>query len=270
VIAMTAHAMVEERERCFASGMDGHLAKPIDPAQLYQAIARWCGRRLCPAPAAEPPHVSAGDGARWQIDGLDVADGLKRMLGNRAFYLQMLARFRDGQRGAGAAMRAALAAPDPASRPEAERLAHTLKGVAGQLGATLVHGLAATLEQDIRRGAGNALLLPQIERLDEVMTRLMRALDALLAERAQDAAPAAAAQTLDRDAVQRLIRRITCLLRDYDAEAIDLLGKADAALMAALGSDAHKRVARAARQFDFDAACIALDAGARAAGYDLA
>src|SRR5262249_47039639 len=45
IIAMTAHAMVEERERCFAAGMNDHVTKPIEPDVLYQALSRWYSRR---------------------------------------------------------------------------------------------------------------------------------------------------------------------------------------------------------------------------------
>jgi hypothetical protein len=133
-----------------------------------------------------------------------------------------------------------------------------------------VHGLASALELDLHRGAGNAQLMPQLDRLEDVMRRLMQALDTVLPAQAGDAAPAAAAPEVDRTEAQQLILRFAQLLREYDGDAIELLGESDATLAAALGSDTHKRIARAARQFDFDTAFAALDAGAKAAGYEVA
>ena len=53
IVAMTAHAMPEERERCFAEGMNGHVSKPVDPESLYRAVQQWgIPRRADPAPQA--------------------------------------------------------------------------------------------------------------------------------------------------------------------------------------------------------------------------
>ena len=60
IIAMTAHAMQEERDRCRASGMNDHLVKPIHPATLYEMIERWCPTRLVePDPAGPKPAQPA-------------------------------------------------------------------------------------------------------------------------------------------------------------------------------------------------------------------
>ena len=57
VIAMTAHAMAEERERCLAAGMNDHVSKPIEPEVLYQTLARWFRR------GAKPGRRRAGEAA---------------------------------------------------------------------------------------------------------------------------------------------------------------------------------------------------------------
>jgi two-component system sensor histidine kinase/response regulator len=175
IVAMTAHAMVEERARCFASGMDDHLAKPIAPARLYQTIARWCPRHRC----SLPPECDGG-GESLHIDGIDVREGLRCTLGDHGFYLQMLARFRDGQCGAASRIRALLHVGDGKARAEAERLAHTLKGTAGQLGAGAVQALAGELESRIRNGAGAGAVQQQLDRLESAMTRMMQALSSVL------------------------------------------------------------------------------------------
>jgi two-component system sensor histidine kinase/response regulator len=271
IVAMTAHAMVEERERCFASGMDDHLAKPINPAMLYQAIGRWCPTNAYQTVlASEPAMAGAGNqGGELVIAGIDVQDGLRRMLGNRAFYLQMLERFRDGQRDSIAHIRAALNQDGKAGRKRAELMAHTLQGVAGQLGATGLQTLANQLEQDIGRGAGYETLQPLLDRLEQDMQSLQAALENVLPDPARpEAAAVLAADNVDRDAVDALLRRFAQLLTEYDGEAIDFLSEGNSMLAAALGQETHKKIARAVRQFDFDAALAALDAGARAAGYE--
>lgn len=199
------------------------------------------------------------------IEGFDVEDGLARTLGNREFYLQMLARFRDGQRDAAEKIHRALEGNE---RLSAERLAHTLKGVAGQLGAVAMQELAGRLEAEIHGGAEATSLIPLLDRVEADM----RALRSALAHVLPGPEPVVDSSTLvnggiDREAAQDLIRRFAGLLRECDGEAIDLLSESGALLTDVLGSDTHKQIARAARQFDFDAALAALVKGAQAADY---
>jgi two-component system sensor histidine kinase/response regulator len=265
VIAMTAHAMVEERDRCFASGMNDHLAKPINPPQLYRAIAHWCPQHLTPQAVPDgvqrdrPEHGETGELA---IDGVDVRGGLARALGSRSFYLQMLERFRDSQRDTVAGIRHAL----DTDRALAERLAHTLKGVAALLGANTVQRMAGVLEADIRRGARREALQPMLDELDQTMRALHDAIGGVL----PDSTPqhvALLGEMIDRDAVQTVIDRLGRLLRDCDGEAVDVLAESAILLSAALDADAHQRVERALAQYDFDAALLALAEGAQTAGY---
>ncbi len=267
IIAMTAHAMVEERERCIASGMNDHLAKPVNPGALYRLIGRWCPANIHQTEQTEEQMQmeEAGADSELVIEGLNVEDGLARTLGNRQFYLQMLARFRDDQRDTVAKIRAAL---DGGERLAAERLAHTLKGVAGQLGAMAVQHLSEQIEAEIHRNAPPFVLAPLLEHLEHDMAALLMAMAPVLP--VQIAEPSVVPEGgVDRQAALAMIQRFAGLLREYDGEAIDLLGESNALMAAALGNDAHKQIARAARQFDFDAALAALLKSAQAADYDI-
>jgi len=174
IIAMTAHALVEERERCFAAGMNAHLAKPINPAELYAAVGRWCPQAVVheealALPAAEPALA---------IEGIDVQGGLSRTLGNRAFFLQMLARFRETHCDTAGQVRAALSH----DREQARRHAHSLKGAAALLGATMVSALSSRIEQRIHAGATEAELAPMLDELDVLLRALHGAIGAALAQ----------------------------------------------------------------------------------------
>jgi two-component system sensor histidine kinase/response regulator len=268
IVAMTAHAMVEERERCFASGMNDHLTKPIDPTALYDAVARWCPNHVVDKTAAngnEPAVAYQEDDL--VIEGVNVKDGLSRTLGNRAFYLQLLERFRDGQQNTVADIRSALEQEE--QRGVAERLAHTLKGVAGQLGIAAVQSMADQVVARIRRGEDRQALMPLLERLDADMQAVQRQLSHILPAQPAASASAVAVEDVDRDAVLKTMRHIAGLLRQYDGEAIDLLMESGALLATALGANAQQRIARAARQFDFDATLLALTDGARTAGFEI-
>ena len=146
IIAMTAHATVEERQRCLAAGMNDHVAKPIDPAALFEAVGRFY-KPAEDAPAPDQPSSPAPQEALPSIAGLDTNDGLSRVGGNRKLYVKILRQFAEQQGPALDQVADALAKGDHAL---AERLAHTLKGVAGNIGAAGVQSAAAALERVIR------------------------------------------------------------------------------------------------------------------------
>src|SRR5580765_4336501 len=146
IIAMTAHATVEERQRCLAAGMNDHVAKPIDPAALFEAVARFYTPAQ-DAPAPDRPSGPAPQDDLPSIAGLDTNDGLSRVGGNRKLYVKLLRQFVEQQGGASDQVADALAKGDHAL---AGRLAHTLTGVAGNIGAAGVQSAAAALERAIR------------------------------------------------------------------------------------------------------------------------
>ncbi|MBI1891337.1 MAG: response regulator [Burkholderiales bacterium] len=229
IVAMTAHAMTEERDRCLASGMN-----------------------------VEEDLV---------IEGIDVQDGLSRMLGNRAFYLKMLTRFRDDQSDVVTRIRAGLAKEE--TRIDAERAAHTLKGVAGQLGIKAIRFLADDITEKIRRKESMEIIAALLDQLDLDMRALMETLKNMLPQQQAEPAAVVVDGKVDREVAKALMRRIAGLLREYDGEAIDLLAESNMLLKSILGGAAHQSIDQAARQFDFENALRALTAGAEAAGYEI-
>jgi two-component system sensor histidine kinase/response regulator len=147
IIAMTAHATLEERQRCLDSGMNEHISKPIDPEALFQTVAKF----YRPAESANvskqtkaETHVD-GNGLP-SIDGLNTKDGLSRVGGNQKLYVKLLRQFADQQ---GSSAQQIADALNKGDAEVAERLAHTVKGVAGNLGATPIQNAAAQLEKAI-------------------------------------------------------------------------------------------------------------------------
>ena len=150
IIAMTANAMLVDRTKALDAGMNDHLPKPIDPGELYAAIKRWFKPHpLVSSPQLETPPatITNGEMAIKDLDGIDLADGLKRVAGNRSLYRNLLFKFRQSQADAAAEIRQALAAGD---RQRAERIAHTIKGIAGSIGAKELRAAAAVVEEGLR------------------------------------------------------------------------------------------------------------------------
>jgi two-component system, sensor histidine kinase and response regulator len=216
IIAMTAHATVEERQRCLAAGMNDHVAKPIDPAVLFETVARFY-KPAEDAPAPDRPASATPVEALPSIAGLDTSDGLARVGGNRKLYVKILRQFADQQGPAIDQVADGLASGDLAL---AERLAHTLKGVAGNIGATEVQSFAALLERAIRDRAPGDEIERARQRVGAVLGPLTTGIGAALAGAgseestpAQPVTPASPAQS--RQAAVQL----AALLSDSDPSA---------------------------------------------------
>jgi PAS domain S-box-containing protein len=263
IIAMTAHATIEERQRCLAAGMNDHVSKPIDPEMLFETL----GRYYKPAPAAAPSDPSAEirapePEALPAIAGLDMQDGLSRVAGNRKLYSKLLRQFAEQQGPAVAEVSAALAQGDIAL---AGRLAHTLKGVAGNIGAKPVQAAAGALEKLIRDRA-------EAGAVESAMHQVAAALDPLLAELRATlpaapgtpvaASPAAADPTRTREAAGELTR----LLADFDPGASDFVESHRAALRPLFGAAGWDEFQKRVEGYAFADAQEQLQEAMKAAG----
>jgi two-component system sensor histidine kinase/response regulator len=180
IIAMTANAMQSDRERCVAAGMNGFVTKPIEPEQLEAALLLWIAPRaglgeaatdVVTAPDADANAQSQAALDRLaQVADLDVARGLQRMLGNQRLYLELLQGFCESQEAACTEMLQGYRRGDLVL---VERLAHTLKGLAGNIGAERLQNQSATVEA-LARDHGSA------HDMDAQLTHLSQALKSLL------------------------------------------------------------------------------------------
>ena len=174
VVAMTANAMRADRERCLAAGMNDHIAKPIEPEDLWKALLKWIKpRHLQSTP--EPVDTAVGDLSFLPgIDGLDSFNALRRVLGKKALYGAMLRKFITSQKSVVAAIARAL---QENSWEGAERLAHTLKGVAASIGATGVASLATQLESALAERQPRPQLDAYLQQLAILLDHLISQLE---------------------------------------------------------------------------------------------
>jgi len=243
VIAMTAHAMVEERERCLAAGMQDHIAKPIDPHAMFQTLARWV-RPVATGAAPSARTLRPDEVPLPDVAGLDAAAGLKRVAGNRKLYLSLLRQFADKQADAGQRLAAALKAKDKAG---AERIAHTIKGVAGSIGFDMLQDASAALEQAMKSGKG---VKAAVSAFEAELARTIAVLKDALGEVAVE--PDAAVVPPEETA--RHLAQLASLLEASDGEAVDYIHAHAAALRPAFPAGAWNAFEQAVLGFEFDAA----------------
>ncbi|RZA26474.1 MAG: sensor histidine kinase, partial [Lysobacteraceae bacterium] len=205
IVAMTAHALSEIRERCLNEGMQDYITKPVDPEKLVATLARWIGKAM-PARLSSLALPADELAPLPGLAGIDSAFGLRNVGGNSALYVELLDRFRGSQRDAGCSIRSDL---DGGRLREVASRAHALRGVAGNIGAREVMSLAQEIEEGAARprphdGAhGNACdsaydsaLDRSVGALERAMGELMDALDCYFANAPEvpAAAPAASGE----------------------------------------------------------------------------
>jgi two-component system, sensor histidine kinase and response regulator len=253
IIAMTAHALVEERQRCLDAGMNDHVSKPIDPDALFATLTRWAKPRQVPAAKTEARPTRAAAVVIPEIDGVDVREGLTRAAGNRRLYRDLLIRFAKDHRNVGAQIAAALESGDP---KQAEHIAHTVKGVAGNMSIRKIYSSADQMEKAIRKGdpAVPALLTAFRSLLNHQVHAIQQALPDVVLHRARSKAN----QGFDSRRAVSAAARLRVLLETNDGDATEAFSALSDAAPSTLDKLRLEALGVAIRNFDFESALLKL------------
>ncbi len=255
IIAMTANAMAGDKDKVLEAGMNDHIAKPLNVAEMFATIVKWVKPAL-----AESVHVKTADAAPVPMSGLpalpgvDTQAGLDVSGGNQALYLRMLLKFRQSQGQFAQMFAAARKDLDPTA---STRCAHTLKGTAGNIGAKTLALAAVALEQACEAGAPDvqvdALLATALDALEPVL----QGLETLTVKAdVPDQTPEVDVSTL-RAQLQPLIAQMQRLLEQQLIDALDIWEENLGPIRQAY-PDHWRKVNKAITQFDFAAALDAL------------
>jgi len=251
IIAMTAHVLAEERHRCLEAGMNDHVSKPIDPDALFATLARWTKS----LPRQSEPS-DAIDGGLPEIAGVDIDGALRRVAGNRRLYRDLLQQFAARESNAPERISAALQSGDVKL---AERIAHTVGGVAANIGIPGVQAAAERLERALREEpAPAAAVAPLRDEFAAVLSAQLHTIEqALNSAVAEIEQPASC--PFDRAEARDAIVHLKTLLESSDGNA----GEAFRAVSTAVASVVEKPRLEALRNaidnFEFETALFQLE-----------
>jgi polar amino acid transport system substrate-binding protein len=255
IIAMTANVLPHDINEALAAGMNAHVAKPIRMREMFQTLARWIkptgGRSVSLLSAAAPTAVSPNLQRQMldHLSGFAVEDAVARLDGNVDLLMRLLRKFFSRQADATARIEGSMAAGDSAG---AGRVLHTLKGLAGTIGAIELQQRAELAERQL---AGSGDIPAGVMRaLRDAHAKVISTLHYALANEQ----PTQSVESFPQDRIDDLMRDLQRQLGDYDTAAADTVeslcsGVADEALRDRLGE-----VRRALQSYDFDAARNAL------------
>ncbi len=154
IIAMTANAMVGDREKAINAGMNDYVAKPIDPVELYKAIGRSLGEPVSNNILNQEDIDTLLNSELDKLKGFNVKDGLYRVAGNQELYIELLLDFVGEFEDSAIRFEQMIKYPD---KEPSRRLIHTIKGVSGNLGAMSLHIVATDLEGAVKKGDLNSV-----------------------------------------------------------------------------------------------------------------
>ncbi|NRR30180.1 response regulator [Oxalobacteraceae bacterium] len=262
IIAMTANAMAGDREKVLEAGMWDHIAKPLNVGLMFSTIAKWLktksGSVVAASSAAMPVRSQAHSGTAFQhglpeLPGIDIHAGLETTMQNIKLYTSQLLKFRDSQGPFASLFEAALHDTDTGAPT---RVAHTLKGTAGNIGAREVQAAAAALERACLEGASETIRQTLLAAAISLLEPVIAGLDNLADK--QSRKTKSVTESDRHFSLLPELQKLATLLDRSDAEALDVLEQIQSVNDdAALARDLAE-IERPLQAFDFDEALARL------------
>ena len=266
ILAMTANAMAGDKEKCVESGMNDHIAKPIDVTQLFLTLAKWLKPKQTGGAATATPINAASKNVRSEgvpdVEGLDIKTALGRVGGSVKLLRKLIHRFRETQLDVMTRIKSAMESSDVET---AVREAHTVKGLAGNIGATLMAERAALVEGMLKRGETDHLA-EALHAMEAELASQLTKISATMGEpeEVQSIPTNASPINVDKNALGEELRQLAALLADLDSSS-GATAERLAVQLSALGQgNAARELVKLVAEFEFDTALERLQETARA------
>ncbi|WP_320008653.1 response regulator [Maridesulfovibrio sp.] len=216
IIAMTAHALVGDKEKSLLMGMDDHITKPIDPDLLIETLSKWLPKKTNHS-GRSPERPQFPDGQATDIPnlpGIDTEKGMHRVRGNTKLYLKLLGDFAKNSSDKQTEL---LESITNKTYVNTRAMAHSMKGVAGNLGIDNLHGILqemeALSEQETDIGE------PIIQKFKDEIQRVAKGILEFLPQQDEDTTIAVSINVKTINNLRPELEKIADLLEQHDVEA---------------------------------------------------
>jgi len=258
IVAMTAHAMLEEKQRCKSVGMNDHIAKPFELESLLQTLSVYYTNdvpslSLQTSLVAQNDHTSGTcNGLPRNIPGVNLTRGLSHCAGKVELYRKILQDHVRNYRNLTATL---LTLQKKERWDEFSNIIHTFKGLSGTIGANDLQDLCARIETVVITSKPN--LGPWLRELDEKLTLTLTALDNFFSKEQKQPAAPVTAPFVDHDSTE-ILTQLHYLLSEADSAVLDFWRVHEAILKKILSPSTEKNLALAIEQFQFEEALLIL------------
>ena len=248
IIAMTANAMLEDVEKSITAGMQAHISKPVDPQKLFQILSQYLQKSSRNKQTVDP---SDNHFANWpdHVPGLDIRQGVKQVGGNEQLYQKLLKEFLINHRHSAQSLQQALQNHE---LDKAARIAHTLKGVSANIGASELHRVAERINTLLEEN--QAIDTHTLHEFDHACNELCASLQTLVDN---ELTRRANSDATDEDA-EALLESLKQALRNSDAQSHPLFEQWSQTHPADIDDDQLQQISQLINDYEYESALALL------------
>ena len=253
IIALSANAMKGTREKVKKFGMNDYITKPIDIKELLTILNKWVRPGKEELLEDNKNHENFDlNGIRRGFTSIDIDDGLSRVLGDLTLYFNILNKFLKTNQNTMAEIETTI---DQKNIETALGLIHTLKGVAGNIGAVKVSESAKKLEAALKSEVFDITAIRIL--INETRSSLNRVLEEIknAIEKMQETKSFSQNdKKIDEEMIKALFIELKQLLKEYDTDASDIMGEIAKIVEGSEYADEIDKIKNAIDSYNFDEA----------------
>jgi signal transduction histidine kinase/DNA-binding response OmpR family regulator/HPt (histidine-containing phosphotransfer) domain-containing protein len=250
IIAMTAHALAGDREKCFQAGMNDYLSKPIIPERLYAVMSGWISSQKNDGTfeSRSPKPLINKNVPSFTLPHIDVVQGMERLAGNLELYKELLVEFRDRNGDILTELRQLMNISD--MQGARDRL-HGFKGVCGNLGGEGITGMLQKLDTAMATARAKDIDT-LMEQLDARLKETFSAIDTTIVRQHPVGYPISAAKTIDKAELVEAIDHLAELLDRGRLDATDAMARLKQKIPQEYQPEEFKAMADAIQRLNFE------------------